>query len=161
MVNWTFIGLVVLGCCFAAQAQTPQASPSSVMAVPPSPAAKARRQATDTGSAASKQTDGMQAGAEMRWEVKASDVTLARTLERWAHDAGHKLKWDASRNFLIGASDVYLGSFEGAIEQVLSSPGIRYSEYPLEACIYANTPPLVRITRQGEQSRECVAATAR
>jgi hypothetical protein len=40
----------------------------------------------------------------------------------------------------------------------LSSPGIRMSDFPLEACIYANTPPLVRITRQGEQTRECAAS---
>lgn len=95
----------------------------------------------------------------LEWEVKASDVTLARTLERWSASAGYKLKWDASRNFLIGASDVYTGSFESALQTVLSSAGIRLSDYPLEACIYTNTPPLVRITRQGEQSRECAAAT--
>lgn len=95
----------------------------------------------------------------VEWEVKASDVTLARTLERWATSAGYKLKWDASRNFLIGASDVYTGSFESALQTVLSSAGIRLSDYPLEACIYTNTPPLVRITRQGEQSRECAAAS--
>lgn len=98
--------------------------------------------------------------AAERWEVMASDVTLARTFERWSLAAGHKLKWDAARNFLIGAPDVYVGTFEGAIEHVLRSPGIRYSDYPLEACVYANSPPLVRITRQGEQSRECVSSTA-
>lgn len=99
------------------------------------------------------------AGAQ-RWEVKASDVTLAKTLERWATAGGHKLKWDASRNFLIGAPDLYVGTFEGALQHVLRSPGIRYSDYPLEACVYANTPPLVRITRQGEQSRECLPVSA-
>lgn len=99
--------------------------------------------------------------SEVRWEVRTSDVTLAKTLERWALAAGHKLKWDASRNFLIGAPDVYVGSFEGALQHILSSPGIRYSDFPLEACIYANTPPLVRITRQGEQSRECDATAPR
>ena len=98
--------------------------------------------------------------SDQRWEVKASDVTLARTLERWAAAGGHKLKWDASRNFLIGAPDLYVGTFEGALQHVLRSPGIRYSDYPLEACFYANTPPLVRITRQGEQSRECTPASA-
>ena len=80
-----------------------------------------------------------------------------RTLERWSHAAGYKLKWDASKNFLIGAPDVYTGSFESAIQSVLSSAGIRLSDYPLEACIYTNTPPLVRITRQGQQARECSA----
>lgn len=98
--------------------------------------------------------------AALRWEVKATDVTLAKTLERWAAAAGHRLKWDASRDFLIGAPDQYVGTFEGALQHVLRSPGIRYSDHPLEACVYANTPPLVRITRQGEQARECVAAPA-
>lgn len=97
---------------------------------------------------------------ELQWEVKSSDVTLAKTLERWAAASGHKLKWDASRNFLIGAPDLYVGTFEGALQHILRSPGIRYSDYPLEACVYANTPPLVRITRQGEQSRECAPASA-
>lgn len=92
-----------------------------------------------------------------RWEVKTSDITLYRTLERWSTAAGYKLKWDAGKNFLIGAPDIYAGSFESALQSVLSSSGIRLSDYPLEACIYANTPPLVRITRQGEQARECSA----
>jgi hypothetical protein len=92
-----------------------------------------------------------------RWEVRTSDITLYRTLERWSSAAGYKLKWDAAKNFLIGAPDVYAGSFESALQSVLSSSGIRLSDYPLEACIYANTPPLVRITRQGEQARECSA----
>lgn len=93
-----------------------------------------------------------------RWEVMATDVTLAKTFERWSAAAGHKLKWDAARNFLIGAPDVYVGTFEEALQHVLRSPGIRFSDYPLEACVYANTPPLVRITRLGEQVRECAAA---
>lgn len=92
-----------------------------------------------------------------RWEVKTSDITLYRTLERWSGVAGYRLKWDAAKNFLIGAPDIYAGSFESALQSVLSSSGIRLSDYPLEACIYANTPPLVRITRQGEQARECSA----
>lgn len=96
--------------------------------------------------------------APLRWEVRTQDITLSRTLERWAAQAGYRLKWDAARNFLIGASDVYQGGFEDALQAVLGSAGIRGSDYPLEACIYANTPPLVRITRQGEQSRECHAS---
>jgi hypothetical protein len=92
-----------------------------------------------------------------RWDVLTQDITLARTLERWAGAAGYRLKWDAQRNFLIGAPDSVQGSFETALQTVLGSAGIRQSDYPLEACIYANSPPLVRITRQGEQARECAA----
>ena len=91
------------------------------------------------------------------WNVLVQDITLARTLERWGAQAGYRVKWDAQRNFLIGAPDSVEGSFETALTTILDSAGIRQSDYPLEACIYANTPPLVRITRQGEQARECEA----
>jgi hypothetical protein len=97
------------------------------------------------------------ASATQSWEVRTQDITLARTLERWASTAGYRLRWDADRNFLIAASDRYEGSFESALQAVLASAGIRQSDYPLEACVYANRPPLVRITRMGEQSRECEA----
>ena len=95
--------------------------------------------------------------AAARWSVLVQDITLARTLERWGAQAGYRVKWDAQRNFLIGAPDSVDGSFETALKTILNSAGIRQSDYPLEACIYANTPPLVRITRQGEQARECEA----
>ena len=91
------------------------------------------------------------------WSVLTQDITLARTLERWGAQAGYRVKWDAQRNFLIGAPDSVEGTFETALKAILNSAGIRQSDYPLEACIYANTPPLVRITRQGEQARECDA----
>jgi hypothetical protein len=99
--------------------------------------------------------DGEPASDPPRWDVRTQDITLAHTLERWASAAGYRFKWDAQRNFLIGAPDSYGGSFESALQTVLGSAGIRDSDYPLEACIYANTPPLVRITRAGEQAREC------
>jgi hypothetical protein len=91
------------------------------------------------------------------WRVLVQDITLARTVERWGAQAGVRVKWDAQRNFLIGAPDSMEGTFETALQTILGSAGIRQSDYPLEACIYANTPPLVRITRQGEQARECEA----
>jgi len=95
--------------------------------------------------------------AMAHWSVLTQDITLARTLERWGAQAGYRVKWDAQRNFLIGAPDSVEGTFESALKAILNSAGIRQSDYPLEACIYANTPPLVRITRQGEQARECDA----
>ena len=96
-------------------------------------------------------------GDVRRWEVRTQDLTLSRTLERWAAEAGYRLRWDAARNFVIGAPDVYEGRFEDALQAVLGSAGLRGSDYPLEACIYANRPPLVRVTRLGEQTRECEA----
>ncbi len=43
--------------------------------------------------------------ASGHWSVLVQDITLARTLERWGAQAGYRVKWDAQRNFLIGAPD--------------------------------------------------------
>lgn len=91
------------------------------------------------------------------WEVLATDATLAQTLTRWTRAAGMRLQWDAPRTFLVTGPTVLHGDFETALEALLASPGIRHSDLPLEACIYANQPPLVRITRLGEQARLCNA----
>jgi hypothetical protein len=89
------------------------------------------------------------------WEVQIADVNLSNTFQRWAALAGYRVKWDANRNVLIDAPGRIEGSFEEAVERVLASPGIRQSEYPLEVCFYPNTPPLARVTRRGEQLKEC------
>jgi hypothetical protein len=95
--------------------------------------------------------------AIQRWEVQTADLTLDKTLQRWAQQAGYRLQWDAARTLLVGAPTTFEGEFETAVADLLGTPGIRMSDYPLEACLYANTPPLVRITRQGDQARECTA----
>lgn len=91
-------------------------------------------------------------GATQRtWEVRVADVNIEATLKRWAKEAGFQLVWDTDKEFLIPASDSFAGSFEDALNRVLQSPGIRDSDDPLEAVIYANNPPLVRITRLGSK----------
>lgn len=95
-----------------------------------------------------------------RWQVLTADVTLAKTVERWAKTAGYRLKWDATRNFLIRKPSVFDDiDFEAALGQVLFSSEIQQSEYPLEACVYESAPPLVRVTRLGEQTKECAGGT--
>ncbi|TXI24172.1 MAG: hypothetical protein E6Q67_02850 [Roseateles sp.] len=89
------------------------------------------------------------------WEVLASDVLLVKTFQRWAKDAGYTLRWDAEKNFLVSGPNTWTGSFEYAVFKTLLTPGIRYSDYPLEACVYPNKPPLMRVTRKGEQARDC------
>jgi hypothetical protein len=91
------------------------------------------------------------------WQILASDMRLDKSFERWAEKAGYKVQWDADKHVLIEATPTFTGTFEEAITQALMTPGIRLSAYPLEACVYENSPPLVRITRQGEQARECTA----
>ncbi|MDL5034353.1 TcpQ domain-containing protein [Pelomonas sp. APW6] len=89
------------------------------------------------------------------WEVLASDVLLMKTFQRWAKDAGYTLRWDAEKNFLVSGPNTWTGSFEYAVFKTLMTPGIRYSDYPLEACVYPNKPLLMRVTRKGEQARDC------
>lgn len=89
------------------------------------------------------------------WRVLVEDIRLSTTVERWSRDAGYRLIWDAKKQVLLSAADSSTGTFEEALKRALSSPAILKSEYPLEACFYPNTPPIVRITRQGEQTEEC------
>ena len=89
------------------------------------------------------------------WVVLPGDVRLAATFDRWAKTAGWRVQWDANKHLLIDSTSTFSGSFVDAVKAALMTPGIRFGAYPLEACVYANTPPLIRITRQGEQSQEC------
>lgn len=92
---------------------------------------------------------------EKEWAVRVSDTRLSIALARWAKESGYTFKWDADRHVMISASSTFYGSFEEVLSKVLATPGIKNSEYPLEACIYANNPPLVRITRLGDQTQTC------
>lgn len=97
-----------------------------------------------------------------RFEVRPADIRLANTLDRWAKEAGVRIRWDADQHVLIGAPMTYQAAdvFD-AVAELLASPSIKLSAYPLEVCEYPNVPRLLRVTRQGEQARECapVAAT--
>jgi hypothetical protein len=152
-VTWAtlVVGLVVSGNACAQQAA------AAAPAVFGAPIKLATTQATAAGTQGAASV--ASPATTKRWDVLTTDVTLTRTLERWAAIAGYRLKWDAGRNFLISAPSTFEGTFEVALAEVLGTPGIRLSDYPLEACIYGNTPPLVRITRQGQQTRECTAAS--
>ena len=86
------------------------------------------------------------------WAILTSDIRLETTLERWAREGGYRLIWDADKHILISAADQFTGTLPDAINRVLNSPAIRDSDYPLEAVFYANTPPVIRITRLGDQS---------
>ncbi|VTU46189.1 Toxin co-regulated pilus biosynthesis protein Q (plasmid) [Variovorax sp. SRS16] len=89
------------------------------------------------------------------WSVQIKDLNLATTFQRWAAVAGWKVRWDADKHVMVEAPDSFTGSFEDAVTAQLSSPGIAYSSYPLEVCFYPNTPPLARVTRKGDQAKEC------
>lgn len=96
------------------------------------------------------------ASSAKSFEVRLTDIKISTSMNRWAADNGVRIRWDADRHVLVGAPETFKASsvFE-AITQALSTPGIRNSDYPLEVCEYPNTPPLLRITRQGEQAKDC------
>lgn len=89
------------------------------------------------------------------WEIQLKDITLSKTFSRWAATAGYRVRWDAAKQVEIGGPDTFEMPFEEAVQAVLSTPGIAESEYPLEVCFYPNVPPLARVTRKGEQEKEC------
>lgn len=89
------------------------------------------------------------------WDVRSDDLNLANLFARWGKEAGYVVRWDARKNAMVEGPDRIAGSFEDALTFVLSGPGIASSAYPLEVCFYPNTPPLARITRKGDQDKEC------
>lgn len=89
------------------------------------------------------------------WRVAVTDARLDKSLARWAKEAGFSFRWDADRHVLVSASSEFRGSLEAAVNELLSTPGIKNSDYPLEACIYSNSPPLLRVTRLGDQTNQC------
>jgi hypothetical protein len=107
------------------------------------------------GTGARRDADGSPLLPPLHWEVSLQDRTLARTLERWGAQAGYRVRWEAQREVPIAAADSYEGTFEAALQSVLRAASARRGEDALEVCIYADMPPVARITRRGEQAREC------
>ena len=89
------------------------------------------------------------------WDLRIEDERIDVALMRWTSSLGYGFRWDADRYFPIVAPTHFHGTYEESLTRLLMSPGILSSNYPLEACIYANDPPLVRITRMGDQTQEC------
>ena len=146
----------------AVASSTPAATPTPAPAVIPAPAAASVL--TDVAAPPVVQGGGaVVSGLRVRtsdpavrvWSILPTDGRLATTFARWAHAEGMKLVWDAQQHVMLSSADSFTGTLTEALNRVLTSPAIRLSPYPLEACIYPNNPPLLRITRAGEQSLEC------
>jgi hypothetical protein len=136
---------------FAPAAPAVPAAPAPVVRETSAPALPAARVAANT------EAPGQLPVAEIKqYDVYVSDVRLAVSLQRWAAQDGVRLRWDADKHLLITAPMAFQArsAFE-AITQVLSTSGIRLGPYPLEVCEYPNTPPLLRVTRQGDQVKDC------
>ena len=89
------------------------------------------------------------------WAIESTDVRLVDAFSRWTQKAGMQLRWDATRHVELGATNTYEGDVSEAMISALKSPSISNSDFPLEICFYPNKPILARVTRQGEQWRDC------
>ena len=87
----------------------------------------------------------------MRWDVRASDVTLRQALLRWAKDAGWQVSWEIAYDYPVQLEGSFAGSFEEAVTQFMSS--LRYSDYPALACLY-EANHVVRVLHYGDK-KEC------
>lgn len=149
-----------LGCSFLAHAQNVRTTQESftlplTLPVAPRPAPAPVVPVAVTPAHAVTIAPVKEAATGGEWEIQLKDINIAGTFHRWAAKAGYRVRWDAQKHFMVDAPDVLRGGFEDVVASVLESPGISQGAYPLEVCFYPNTPPLARITRKGEQDKEC------
>jgi hypothetical protein len=148
--------ILIASLCISIQAQAGFVDERSA----PAPAATTESGAADKAlpvdkSRASASSQAAPAPVAQSWDIQLKDINIANVFHRWANKAGYRVRWDAQKHFMVEAPDNLTGSFEDVVNAVLESPGIAKGAYPLEVCFYPNTPPLARITRQGDQDKEC------
>lgn len=68
------------------------------------------------------------------WEVRVQDATLRRSLENWSMKAGWQPYWDLTVDFPVELNAKLCGTFENAVEQVLTS--LAQSDAPVRAIFY-------------------------
>lgn len=81
------------------------------------------------------------------WKVEATDVTLSRTLKRWAEKSGMPVVWDAEQDKPALAGQ-YEGTFEEAVEKLMIDS--KYSRYKVHACAFDN---VIRILHESQLCR--------
>jgi hypothetical protein len=70
------------------------------------------------------------------WRVEATDSNVREILQRWSTEGGWQLSWEVQNDVELHATASFQGTFEEALEQLLSS--LQGSDYPLSACTYDN-----------------------
>lgn len=79
--------------------------------------------------------------------TQPGDRSVSVLLERWARQVGVGMIWDAKSDVTLVGQDRFTGTFEQAVERLLSGvAGVN-----LQACIHVNTPPVIRITESGSK----------
>ncbi len=78
-----------------------------------------------------------------QWQVRRTDVSVRRMLQRWGSDAGWQLVWDAPRDFPIETELQLSGRIEQVVSAVIES--LATTDYPVQARINSE----LRIIRIG------------
>lgn len=82
------------------------------------------------------------------WRVEIADMNVRRVIERWSRNAGMQVIYEATKDVDVGAAAAFSGTYEHALQQLLSA--IESSEMPLRACLYANA-----VTRVVPRMQRC------
>lgn len=77
------------------------------------------------------------------WTITLADKSIRALLERWCREAGYQPLWEVTVDLEINATATITGTFEDAINSVLTS--LSTSNYPIEALIYDNR--VVRVVK--------------
>jgi hypothetical protein len=80
-----------------------------------------------------------------KFDTMVTDRSVSRVLDRWARQAGVGFVWDAKSDVTLSTQDRFVGTIEQATERLISG----LSGITLQACIYTNNPPVIRITESG------------
>ncbi|BEV16237.1 toxin co-regulated pilus biosynthesis Q family protein [Herbaspirillum sp. DW155] len=78
-----------------------------------------------------------------QWQVRRADVSVRRMLQRWGHEAGWQLLWDAPRDFPIETELQLSGRIEQVVSAVVESLAV--TDHPVQARINSE----LRIIRIG------------
>lgn len=78
-----------------------------------------------------------------QWQVRRTDVTVRRMLQRWGQEAGWQLVWDAPRDFPVETELQLSGRIEQVVSAVVES--LATTDYPVQARINSE----LRIIRIG------------
>lgn len=84
------------------------------------------------------------------WAVSSSDITLRRTLAKWATRAGWQLQWDAPVDLPLTVNASFTGTFNESVKALFSS--LSASDVNLQAMMYTGNRVL-RITEPGQRAR--------
>lgn len=98
------------------------------------------------GAASAQQSAAVSAPPPQVWRISLADHTVRGALTRWTEEAGWRLIWEAPVDFAVDAPATVTGSFDDALQSVVSA--LAGSDSPVQAILYRGNK-VVRIVEKG------------